>query len=453
MDSTTKLGQAPIGKLLLTLGFPSAMGFLVVILYGLADTMMLGQWVNATAIAAVTVAEPITYLLAAVGMAIGVGGSSVISRAFGANEIEKSAKVLGNQVVLSLLTSAILLPLGWIYQTEILEIFGATGPLIEEARIYYTIVLVGLPFLSLNMIGHNVIIAEGKAKLAMVYLIVPTVTNVSLDIVFIYFFNWGIAGAAWATFTSFVVQSVLFGYYFIYGDSLVKLLKVNIKLRKDLVLEILSIGGSALANQVIINVLAIVLNYSLYTYKGELGIAIYGIIYRIYMLFLVPVIGVSSGFTPMVGYNYGAKLIDRVKAAIKLSIQYTTIISIVLLLLVILFSNTIVSWFTSDTYLLEETPRAMAIILALAPTLPLQFITIAYFQAIGKPKNAVILLVGKYVVLLIPALLILPEYMDWNGITYAFPIVDAIISVLALVLLKQAYKEFKTLATTEVVVK
>ena len=137
-------------------------------------------------------------------------------------------------------------------------------------------------------------------------------------------------------------------------------MKVNIKLTKAIVLEILSIGGSALANQVIINVLAIVLNYSLYTYKGELGIAIYGIIYRIYMLFLVPVIGVSSGFTPMVGYNYGAKLIDRVKAAIKLSIQYTTIISVVLLVVVILFQNAIVILVYHRCLFVSRTPRAMA---------------------------------------------------------------------------------------------
>jgi Na+-driven multidrug efflux pump len=210
----------------------------------------------------------------------------------------------------------------------------------------------------------------------------------------------------------------------------------------------MAIGGSALANQIIINVLAIVLNYSLYTYKGESGIALYGIIYRIYMLFLVPVIGVSAGFTPVVGYNYGAKLVGRVKASIKISIQYTTLICVLLLVMVVLFSNTIVSWFTTDAYLIEETPKAMAIILALAPTLPLQFIAIAYFQAIGKPKNSIVLLVGKYVVLLIPALLFLPKYMAWEGITYAFPIVDAIISVLAFWLLKRAYKDLEIMIKT-----
>jgi len=203
------LGSEPIGKLLIKQAVPASIGILVMSLNILVDTIFVGNWIGSIAIAAINVVLPISFFIAALGMAIGIGGSSVISRALGGDDKEKARKTFGNQITLTLLLTISMVSLGLFYVDSLIPTFGGKGEIFEPAKIYYTIVLYGVPFLALSMMGNTVIRAEGKPKFAMVAMIIPSVTNLLLDYLFINVMDMGMQGAAWATTISFLFSLFL----------------------------------------------------------------------------------------------------------------------------------------------------------------------------------------------------------------------------------------------------
>ena len=211
--STEQLGFEPIGKLLVKQAVPASIGILVMSLNILVDSIFVGNWIGSIAIAAINVVLPVSFFIGALGMSVGIGGSSIISRALGAKNHEKALKVFGNQIALTLLITITMVILGLLYVDSIIPTFGGKGGIFEPAKIYYTIVLYGVPFLALCMMGNTVIRAEGKPKFAMIAMIIPSIGNLVMDYVFIYVFDWGMAGAAWATTIGYVL---CFGYILFY---------------------------------------------------------------------------------------------------------------------------------------------------------------------------------------------------------------------------------------------
>lgn len=195
--SSQDLGTKPIGKLLIKQAVPASIGILVMSLNILVDTIFVGNWIGATAIAAINVVLPVSFFIAALGMSIGIGGSSIISRALGGDKTEKALKTFGNQITLTLLFTVTLVVFGLYYVDAIIPAFGGKGTIFEPAKIYYKIVLYGVPFLALCMMGNTVIRAEGKPKFAMYAMMIPSVGNLVLDYVFINLMGYGMEGAAW----------------------------------------------------------------------------------------------------------------------------------------------------------------------------------------------------------------------------------------------------------------
>src|SRR5690554_5641381 len=197
------LGTEPIGSLLIKQAVPASIGILVMSLNVLVDTIFVGNWIGSIAIAAINVVLPVSFFIAALGMAIGIGGSSMISRALGANNKLRALKTFGNQISLTLLLTSVMVFLGLIFINDLIPAFGGKGDIFEPAKIYYRIVLYGVPLLALCMMGNNVIRAEGKPKFAMIAMIIPSAGNLILDYVFIILMDMGMAGAAWATTISY----------------------------------------------------------------------------------------------------------------------------------------------------------------------------------------------------------------------------------------------------------
>lgn len=203
--NTKDLGTQPIGKLLIKQAVPASIGILVMSLNILVDTIFVGQWIGSTAIAAINVVLPVSFFIAALGMSIGVGGSSIISRALGANNETKAFQTFGNQITLTLLFTISMVIPGLIFVDDIIPAFGGKGAIFDPAKIYYTIVLYGVPFLALCMMGNTVIRAEGKPKFAMYAMMIPSVGNLLLDYIFINLLDFGMEGAAWATTGSYML--------------------------------------------------------------------------------------------------------------------------------------------------------------------------------------------------------------------------------------------------------
>ncbi|HAT66132.1 MAG TPA: MATE family efflux transporter, partial [Flavobacteriaceae bacterium] len=418
---STLLGTSPISKLLVQQAVPASIGILVMSLNMIVDTIFVGRWIGPLAISAITVVIPVTFFIGAIGLSVGIGGTSVLSRALGSGNHEKALKVFGNQITLTFFTSGILALLGLIFQHQLIEFFGADESFKELALTYYRIVLYGIVMLAMCMMGNNVIRAEGKPKFAMYAMMLPAIGNIFMDWILIKVFDFGMEGAAWATFISYAI-CFLFIFWFFVAKSELKLKISSFLLNGKIVKEINALSFVTLARQGTIAVLTILLNNVLITYGDSLDVASYGIISRMLMFALFPVIGVNQGFMPIAGYNYGAQNFGRVKEAINISIKYSGAIALVIFASIMLFPADIVSIFISNSEsldaatlanneeLLRRTPSALRWVFAATPVIVIQLIGASYFQAIGKAIPALLLSLTKQGFFLIPLLLTLPPF-------------------------------------------
>ncbi|MFN3941781.1 MAG: MATE family efflux transporter [Flavobacterium sp.] len=442
--SVGALGSEPIGLLLKKQAIPASVGILFMSINIIVDTIFVGQWIGSIAIAAVTVVLPFTFLISSIGMAIGVGGASIISRALGAKEVEKAKTTFGNQLVLTLAISVILMIIGMFFSTEVLTLFGAKGAILEPAREFYFPVLATIPFLALCMMGNNVIRAEGKPKFAMYAMIIPAIGNILLDILLIKIIPLGMFGAALATAISYFL-CFAFVFWFFWEKSSLQLSWHHLQWHRKIVKEIASLGMVTFSRQGMVSLVAILVNQSLFIYGGEVGISMYGIINRMMMFSLFPILGITHGFLPIAGYNYGAEQWQRVREVVYTSIKVASILSTIIFVVIVLFQLPIVKIFTNDAAILAETPFAMVIVFAATPIIALQLIGAAYFQAIGKAIPALLLTLTKQGFFLIPLLGILPLFFGIFGIWLAFPIADTLATlVTAYFLRRELQKTLKT---------
>ncbi len=437
-----EMGVKPISTLLMQQAIPASIGILVLSIYGIIDTIFIGRWVGAMGIAATTIVIPINFLMASIGMAIGVGGASIISRALGADNPTKAYLTFGNQIILTLLFSISFVILGFVFNDEILSIFGAKGEILAPATTYFEIILIGIPFLAFAMMSNNVMRAEGAPKMAMMTMLIPAVVNLILDPILIAGFNMGMAGAAWATSISYIGSAAYGVYWFFFSKkSDMQLSWAKLQLKWEIVQEIFSIGIVTLARQGSVSLLAIVLNNSLFVYGGEMGVAVYGIISRLMMFANFPVLGITQGFVPIAGYNYGAKLWPRVQEVIVKAIKYGTFLAFFIFAGILLFSQQIASAFTTDADLISQSAPALMMVFAATPLIAIQLIGAAYYQAIGKALPALLLTLTKQGFCLIPLVLILPQFLGVTGIWISFPIADTLSALISYIFLKKGMKQ------------
>jgi putative MATE family efflux protein len=439
-----ELGTQKISKLLIKQAVPATIGILVMSLNMIVDTIFVGQWIGVLAIAAITVVLPIAFLISSIGMGIGIGGSSIISRALGANNTEKAFLTFGNQICLTVILAILFVVLGNVFSVSILNLFGAKGEILPIASEYFGVIIYGVPFLAFAMMGNPTIRAEGKPKFAMYAMMVPSVLNILLDILFIKYFNWGMYGAGLATSISYASCGLYILYFFLSSKSELQIIPKNFKLNFKIVKEIAELGGVSIVRQGAISILMIVLNYSLYTYGGEISIAVFGIINRVMMFALSPVLGVSQGFLPVAGFNIGAKKNERVKETIKKSIYFGSILGTLVFIGIVIFKEQIIWIFTNDATLLEKTPDAMLVVFLVTPIVTMQLIGSAYFQAAGKAMPALLLTLLKQGIFLIPLAYFLPIYYGIDGVWWSFPIADTLATIITVLVLKrEVYKNLK----------
>jgi putative MATE family efflux protein len=425
-----QLGTDSIGALLFKQALPASMGFMAMSIYMLVDTVFVGKYVGFLGIASVAVVMPITFLISSIGMGIGIGGASIVSRALGDKNYPKAFRSFGNQISLTLLLSAIIFVLGYIFSKEILMLFGAKGDILPYATRYFRIILPGIPFLAWAMMSNNNLRAEGRAKMAMLVLLVSSILNVILDYIFIVIYNFGIEGAAWATTISYACAAMVSIVYFSSGKSELKITKIDLRFDKKILKEISSIGGVTIIRQGSISLLAIVLNYNLFKYGtidgigGEQAISSYGIVNRMAMFVFFPIIGITQGFMPIAGYNYGAQNFARVRETIRTSIVWGGVIASIICLALLLFSKSVVLLFTNDEALLRETPKAIFWIFLASPLIIIQILSSTYYQAIGKALPALLLTLTKQFFFLVPLVLLLPLVLGLNGLWVAFTVSD-----------------------------
>jgi len=436
------LGVEPIGSLLIKQAVPASIGILVMSLNILIDSIFVGNWIGPIAIAAINVVLPVSFFIAALGMAIGIGGSSIISRALGAGDREKALKTFGNQIILTLLCTTTLVFVGLAFADGIIPMFGGKGGIFDSAKIYYVIVLYGVPILGFAMMGNTVIRAEGKPKFAMIAMIIPTVGNLLMDVVFIKLLGMGMHGAAWATTLSYGLCFGFIAWFFMSKNSELKIRSRHVILQLNIVKEIAFLGGVTLARQAVVSVTYLLMNTILFSIGQEALVAVYAIIGRMLMFALFPVFGVTQGFLPIAGYNYGAQHYARVRESINTAIKYAALMATLVFVGLMVFPSEIAGLFLSDKpsltvaernlqdYILTHTAGPMRWVFAATPIIAFQLIGAAYFQAVGKAVPALLLTLSRQGFFFIPLLLLLPRYYGELGVWISFPIADVLATLI-----------------------
>ncbi len=439
--SSAELGTGSIGKLLVKQALPASIGILVMSLNVLIDSVFVGNWIGSLAIAAINIVLPASFFIAALGMAIGIGGASMISRALGSNREEKALDTFGNQISLTVLLTVVLATVGLSFSDTVVQSFGGKGSIFDPAKIYYQIVLFGVPFQGLAMMGSNVVRAEGKPTFAMVGMILPALSNLVLDAVFIYVLDWGMAGAAWATTLSTFLSFLFYVWFFISKKSELKIGFHHLKLKWHIVKEIASLGFVTLSRQAVVSIIYLFLNNILFNLGGEALVSVYAIVGRLLMFVLFPVLGVTQGFLPIAGYNYGAEKYDRVIEVIKKSLLAAVALGIVVFGIIYLFPEAFVDLFIDtsnhltaqeveiNNFIMAETPTALKIVFAATPIVAIQLIGAAYFQAVGKAIPALLLTLTRQGFFFFPLILILPDLYGKMGVWAAFPIADTLSTI------------------------
>jgi len=425
-NKSEALGNESISSLLIKQALPASIGILVMSLNILVDTIFVGNWIGSIAIAAINVVLPVSFFIAALGMAIGIGGSSIISRALGANDKAKALKTFGNQITITLLLTVSMVVLGLVFINQLIPAFGGKGDIFEPAKIYYRIVLYGVPVLAFCMMGNNVIRAEGKPKFAMIAMIIPSLGNLILDYLLINVLDMGMAGAAWATTASYICCFFYVLWYFLSDNSELKIDISHFGLDLPILKEMSALGFVTLARQAVVSITYLLMNNILFELGGEASVTVYAIIGRMLMFALFPVLGVTQGFLPIAGYNYGAQNYSRVRESIKLAITYACGVALVIFALIMIFPESIVSVFTQDEAVLRDTPWAMRWVFAAIPIIGIQLIGSAYYQAIGKATPALLLTLTRQGFFFIPLVLILPNYFGELGVWISFPLADTL---------------------------
>ncbi|MGL6199083.1 MAG: MATE family efflux transporter [Lachnospiraceae bacterium] len=444
-DTRTMLLTASPLKLMISLSLPAILGMVVVGLYNLADAIYVGQMVGSTAMGAVSVAYPFTLVNSGIATLIGVGSASVLSRAVGKKDQETIDKIMGNLITLNVILGIIVTAVGMIFTRQILTLTGAEGEILEHAVRYLRIIFAGSLFVNFSQSSNMVMRGEGILKKAMLITGTGAVLNIILDPIFIMLLNSsgkGIEGAAYATILSQFITALITIWYFIKKSKMVKIHKI--RLEKALLPEILGVGFSAMLMQVMTLVQQTVLYYVAAQNGGDTWQILLGAALRVQSFAFIPLWGMSQGFQPAAGTNYGAKEYERVK---KVTLGFSlgaTVLAVLFYLPVELAPKTILSWFITDAAIVNQGISDFRVMFSTYIVLGFLITVITLFQALGKASKASILVVLRQIALFIPLAIILPKIgnLGIHGVFLAPALTDGIIFIIGIFLV---IAEFRSL--------
>jgi putative MATE family efflux protein len=410
--------------LLFKFSAPATIGMVVGAFYNIIDTIFVGKGVGSLAIAALSIVLPIQLIMMGIGTMLGIGSASIISRALGRNRKDIAQDVFGNAVVLNLLISALCMVLIYPFMDKFLIFFGASAQVLPYAKDYAYIILAGFIFLSFAISSNSCIRAEGSPRAAMYAMGIGALMNIILDPIFIFVLGMGIKGAAIATVISQALSTVYIIFYILFGKSIFNINIAVLKLRFPLVREILTLGFPSFLRSTMASFIILIFNRLLSFYGGDLYIAIMGIGLRLLSLVQMPLIGITQGFSTIVGFNYGARLYPRVKKVLGIAAVWTIVIAGAGFLVMMIFPRFVITLFSSDAELIGEGIGILRIVILFLPFIGVQMLGGGLFQSIGKAVPALVLTISRQVLFLVPAAFLLPMVFGLNGVWMAVPVAD-----------------------------
>lgn len=446
MRNIQHLESESIGKLIWKFSIPAIVGMIANASYNIVDRIFVGRGVGTEAISGITLTFPIVMIVLAFCMLIGIGSTALISIKLGEKDKSTAENILGNAIFLSVLTSFMISIPFLAFLSESIHFFGATGLVFDYASDYFKIILFGTIFQIVSFSLNAIIRGEGNPRIAMFTMLIGSITNVLLDYIFIFVFDWGIKGAAWATVLSQAISMFWVLYYFMGNKSLLKIRMRYITPKFSIIKGIFSIGVSPFLMHTAAGGLFMLLNTKFLYYGGEISVAAMGIANSIIMFIFMPIFGLNQGIQPIIGYNYGAKQYKRVKNTLSKGMLYATIICVSGFVMIMLFPEYLISMFSKeDAKLVEVGSRGLVFFASMLPLVGYQVILGAYFQAIGKPIKSVILTLTRQIIFVLPLMMILPLYFGLDGLWAFSPASDFLSAFIATTFLIIEHKRLKQL--------
>ena len=423
-EATLALGTKPVGQLLWQYALPAIVAMTASSLYNIIDRAFIGQVVGPEAIAGLGITFPFMNLSGAFGAAVGIGASTCISVKLGQKDYKRAGNLLGNTVTLNLIIGIVFMAVSLLFLDPILRFFGASDTTLPYAREFMTVILLGNVVTHMYFGMNAVLRAVGKPRHAMYSVLFTVAMNIVLVIAFVWWFRWGIRGAALATITAQSMALCWQMWLFSDKNELLHLKRGIYRLRADLVRNIISIGISPFLMNVTSCVIVIFMNNQFVRYGGDMAVGAYSIANSVVMVFFMFVIGVTQGMQPIVGYNFGAEKYDRMLRCLWLAITAATLILLVGWSLSMLFPRQIARIFTTDDTLLNMSARGIKIDMMVFFVVGSQAVITNFFQCIGKVKISIFLSLSRQLIMLLPMAYAFPLFWGLDGVWYSMPASD-----------------------------
>ena len=446
-----RFGTESIPKLLVSLAVPAIIANLVNALYNIVDQIFIGQKIGFLGNAATNVAFPLTTICLAIGLMTGVGAATNFNLELGRKRPKRAKSVAGTAVTMLLLGGIILCILINIFLKPMLTAFGATNQIFDYAIEYTRITSLGIPFLLFSIGANPLVRADGNAFYSMLAIVVGSLVNTILDPLFMFGFDMGMDGAAWATVIGQFVSAIMLALYFFRFKS-VKFELRDFKIRIREIGILFALGTSPFIFQCSALIIQILTNNLLKIYGAEsiygseIPIAVAGIVMKINVIFIAIVLGLTQGAQPIAGYNYGARKYTRVREILKLTLKAAFVISIVAFAIFQIFPVQIISVFGSGSELyFKYGTKYMKVFLFFIFLNGIQAAITLFLTSIGRAFQGAVLSLVRQIISLLPLLIILPYFMGVDGIMFAFPIADLVAFIVSVIILKKEMKKIPKL--------
>ncbi|HIS76701.1 MAG TPA: MATE family efflux transporter [Candidatus Merdivicinus excrementipullorum] len=421
-ESKDFLGKEPIGKLLLKLALPTVTAQIINMLYNIVDRIYIGHipGTGEAALTGVGVCMPLIMIVTAFSAFAAYGGAPRASIFMGQGDNEAAEKTLGNCFVIQFIISVLLTAALLIWNRDLLMAFGASENTIQYGVDYMNIYALGTIFVQMTLGMNAFITAQGFAKTGMLSVLIGAVANIILDPIFIFGFNMGVAGAAWATIISQALSCAWVLLFLLGKKTTLKLRVKNMVLRSNIVLPALALGLSNFIMQSSESIISICFNSSLQNYGGDIAVGAMTILTSVMQFAMLPLQGLGQGAQPIISYNYGARNPDRVKAAFQLLLKASLVYSTLLWAFVMIFPQGFAAMFTNSPQLMEFTKNALRIYMACLLLFGIQVACQMTFTSLGNAKASILVAVMRKFILLIPLIYIMPAIFSSDKTTAVY---------------------------------
>ena len=459
MELNGNLAREKVSKLLMSYSVPCIISLLVGALYNIVDQIFIANasYLGSYGNAANTVVFPLTVIALAVAVMIGDGCCTYVSINLGMNKKENVKLSIGNSIIITIFSSAVIMLTYLIFSNQIITMFGGTvnNETFEFAKEYFYYITIGIPFYMLGQAMNPIIRADGSPKFAMLSTVAGAITNLILDPVFIYIFRWGMMGAAVATVIGQIV-TVILAIYYLCDMKIVKLEKQNFVLNISIVKNTIILGVTSFLSQISLVAAMAAINNMIRKYSlqdqvfsqaqyAQIPMAVVGIVMKFFQIVISIVVGMAAGSIPVVGYNIGAKLYKRVKDIFILLLKAETIVGIISFIIVEVFPKFLINIFgatNESIYYTEFAIKSFRIYLCMIILACINKATFIFLQAMGKAKESMILSMVREIVFGVGFALLLPQYFGLDGVLYSMHLSDLLTFIIALYLICKVMKEF-----------